>query len=217
MRKENRTFYFTVEGQTEQWYLEWLQRIINAEPTTKYTVKFNCKIEKNPLSRIKQLAVISKTDITHIFDYESNEDTYQRQFMATLEQMKVAENSGKNIKYHLGYSNFTFELWIILHKADCNSTLCHRGQYLELINRVYGEHFQNLDHYKKEDNFKRILGQLTLEHVRQAIQRAKVIMKRNQENGYILHSYKGYKFYKENPSLSVWESIEKILKTCYLL
>ncbi len=42
-------------------------------------------------------------------------------------------------------------------------------------------------------------------------------MQRNQENGYTLHQRKGYKYYKENPSLSAWEAIERILKDCELL
>lgn len=32
--------------------------------------------------------------------------------------MESAQNLGKSIKYKLGYSNFTFELWMILHKND---------------------------------------------------------------------------------------------------
>lgn len=28
MRKENRTYYFSVEGETEKWYLDWLQSTI---------------------------------------------------------------------------------------------------------------------------------------------------------------------------------------------
>ena len=172
MRKENRTYYFSVEGETEQWYLEWLQRIINAEPNAKYTVKLDSKIQKDPLSRVKRMTVVGKTEITHIFDYESDEE----------------------IKYHLGYSNFTFELWMILHKADCNGSLMHRRQYLMPLNRAYGENFENLDQYKHEDNFKRVLGKLTLDNVRQAIRRAKVIMRKNEEMGYRLQEYKGYLF-----------------------
>lgn len=114
-------------------------------------------------------------------------------------------------------SNFTFELWIILHKADCNGILTHRGQYLGPLNRAYNEHFENLTQYKHEVNFKRILGQLTLDNVREAIRRSKAIMKRNQESGYILQTYKRYNYYKENPALSIWESIEKILRICELL
>ena len=217
MRKENRTYYFSVEGETEQWYLEWLQRMINADITAKYTVKLDSKIQKDPLARAKRLTIVDRTEITHIFDYESEEPIHAQQFKTTLDRMKQAQNSGKNIKYRLEYSNFTFELWIILHKADCNGMLTHRRQYLTPLNRAYGQHFESLDQYKREDNFKRLLDQLTLDHVREAIQRSKAIMQRNQETGYILHQYKGYKYYKENPSLSIWESIKKILRDCELL
>ena len=211
MRKENRTYYFSVEGETEQWYLEWLQRIINAEPNAKYTVKLDSKIQKDPLSRVKRMAIVGKTEITHIFDYESDEEIHIKQFKTALERMKDAQNTGKNIKYHLGYSNFTFELWMILHKADCNGSLMHRRQYLMPLNRAYGENFENLDQYKHENNFKRVLSKLTLDNVRQAIRRAKIIMRKNEEMGYRLQEYKGYRYYKENPSLSLWEQIERIL------
>lgn len=217
MRKENRTYYFSVEGETEQWYLEWLQRIINAEPNAKYTVKLDSKIQKDPLSRVKRMTIVGKTEITHIFDYESDEEIHVKQFKTALERMKDAQNTGKNIKYHLGYSNFTFELWMILHKVDCNGSLMHRRQYLMPLNRAYGENFENLDQYKHENNFKRILSNLTLDNVRQAIRRAKVIMRKNEEMGYRLQEYKGYRYYKENPSLSLWEQIERILMDCKVL
>lgn len=214
MRKENRTYYFSVEGETEQWYLEWLQRMINAEQKAKYTVKLDSKIQKDPLSRIKRMTIVGRTEITHIFDYESDEEIHVKQFKKALERMKDAQNTGKNIQYHLGYSNFTFELWIILHMADCNSSLVHRRQYLNPLNKAYGENFENLDQYKQENNFKRILSRLTLDNVRQAIGRSKVIMRKNMEMGYKLQQYKGYQYYKENPSLSLWEQIERILIEC---
>jgi len=190
MRKENRTYYFSVEGETEQWYLEWLQRMINVDPAARYTVKLDSKIQKDPLARVKRLTIVDKTEITHIFDYESEEPVHVQQFKAVLDRMKAAQDSGKNIKYQLGYSNFTFELWIILHKTNCNGTLTHRRQYLTPLNQAYDQQFENLDQYKHEDNFKRILDQLTLDNVRKAIQRSKTIMQRNQEAGYILQQYK---------------------------
>ena len=191
MRRENRTYYFSVEGDTEQWYLEWLQRTINAEPTARYTVKLDCKIQKDPVSRVKRMTVVGKTEITH--------------------------NSGKNIKYHLGYSNFTFELWMILHMNECNGVLTHRQQYLNPLNRAYGENFENLEQYKEEKNFKRILGKLTLEHVKQAVHRSETIMRRNEDLGNRLQQYKGYCYYKENQSLTVWEQIKRILQDCGIL
>ncbi len=61
---------------------------------------------------------------------------------------------GKAIKYTLGYSNFAFDLWMVLHKADCNRSLSYRHQYLDPINRAYQEHFSDMDEYKKENNFR---------------------------------------------------------------
>ena len=85
------------------------------------------------------------------------------------------------------------------------------------MNRAYGEHLESMDEYKHEGNFKRCLRQLDLDNVIQAVDRAKCIMKRNRENGYILQNYKGYTYYKENPSLAIREIVEKILKDCRLI
>ena len=68
---------------------------------------------------VKSLSILHETEITHVFDRESKEGKHIKQFRNTLDAMKGAEEEGKAIKYQLGYTNFTFELWIILHKADC--------------------------------------------------------------------------------------------------
>ena len=104
-----------------------------------------------------------------------------------MDNMKKAEKLGKQIKYKSGYSNFTFDLWIILHMMNCNASYAHRKQYVTQINRAFGERFENMDEYKHEDNFKRCLSKMDLSNVIAAIGRAKKIMQRNKENGYILH------------------------------
>lgn len=131
----------------------------------------------------------------------------------------MAETRGlkKQITYKFGYSNFTFDLWMILHKMDCRGAFSHRKQYIAPINKAYGESFENMDAFKHEANFKRCLKKLTLEDVILAVERAKGIMETNERNGYTLHRYKGYSYYEENPSLKVWEIIEKILADCGLI
>ena len=37
-RKMNARYYFTVEGETEKWYLEWLRDAINADPRAKVKI-----------------------------------------------------------------------------------------------------------------------------------------------------------------------------------
>jgi hypothetical protein len=197
--------------------LQWLQNTINSDPDAQYTVKLDCPIQKDPLKRAKRLVAIGKTEIIHVFDYESEEPVHVERFKTTLNRMKAAQQLGKSITYSPGYSNFTFELWIVLHKVDCNGVLAHRRQYLAPINRAYSENFENLDQYKHEDNFRRVLSKLTLADVREAIRRAKSIMQNNQTSGLVLQQYKGYPYYRENPSLSIWETIEKILIDCGLL
>lgn len=216
-RKQTKKYYFTVEGETEQWYLQWLRDKINETEEAAYEVSFNCPVQKNPLKRAKSITVTNKTEIWHLFDYESDEPVHIQRFKETMDNMKSAQSLGKQIVYKLGYSNLTFDLWIILHKADCNGHITHRKNYLDPINNAYGECFNSMDEYKKETNFKRCLGKLDLSNVNEAINRAKGIMQRNNDNGYTLQQYKKYTYYKENPSLSIWEIIEKILKDCKLM
>lgn len=215
-KKKSKKYYFSVEGETEKWYLDWLQDTINNDPSSRIKVSIISKIEKNPLKWAKNIIVLSPIEITHLFDYESADPVHTRQFIDTLDLLKQVRSLGKQITYKIGYSNFAFELWIVLHKVDCNGALIHRDHYLTTINRAYGERYQSLHEYKHEDNFKRALRQLSLSNVRDAIHRSKQIMQRNIDIGYTLHKYKTYSYYKENPSLTIWESIEKILKDCGL-
>lgn len=215
-RKSTKKYYFSVEGETEQWYLKWLQNILNDIEESACKVSFDCPVQKNPLKRAKSLVVTGKTDVYHFSDYESDEPIHVQQFTETMDNMKKVKELGKQINYKFGYSNLTFDLWIILHKVDCNSSVSHRDNYKTYLNSAYEERFESMKEYKHENNFKRCLGKLQLSNVIDAINRAKAIMNRNLENGYTLHQYKGYEYYKENPSLDIWKAIEKILKDCNL-
>ena len=216
-RKKNKKYYFSVEGETEQWYLEWLEKYINSLKESIYNVKFDVEIEKNPYKRAKKMSIIKKTEIWHLSDYESNDSFHANQFKETIDNLKKAMGIGKSITYEFGYSNFTFDLWIILHKIDCYGEKTHRKNYINDINKAYGKSFLDMDDYKHESNFKSCLKQLDLEDVKKAIKRANYIMKRNHNIGYREQQYKGYSYYKENPSLKIHEIIEKILDECKLL
>lgn len=216
MKKSTKKYYFTVEGNTEKWYLDWLQKIINSTEEAIYKVSIDSCVEKNPLQRAKSLTVISPVEIYHLSDYESDDEEHIKNFMNTMNNMKAAENIGKEITYKFGYSNFTFDLWIILHKQNCNSPKTNRFQYLDDINSAYGESFLSMKQYKSKENFEKCLASLKLSDIIDAVNRAKNIMRCNADNGYKLYEYKGYRYYKENPSLFVWEPIENILKDCGL-
>ncbi len=217
-RKENRRYDFTVEGETEKWYFEWLQEKINACNNSKYRVSLVAKVQQSPKKHSKTVNPLSTPVVTHICDYESNDDIHVTKFKNILTELKEANSTiGRKFKYKLGYSNFTFELWMVLHKQICNGILTNRTQYLSHINRAYGERFENLDQYKHEDDFKRCLSKLTIDNVKEAIDRSKRIMDIKESNGEHQEQYKGFKYYKDNPALTIWESVEQILLECELI
>ena len=60
-RKSSKKYFFSVEGETEEWYLLWLRDLINSTDHAAYKVSIDCKIEKDPLKRAKGLVNTSKT------------------------------------------------------------------------------------------------------------------------------------------------------------
>ena len=131
--------------------------------------------------------------------------------------MKEAKDLGKSIIYKWGYSNLSFDLWMILHKQSCNVELNGVDGYLSHINRAFETQFESMKKYKEEANFKHCLSYLCLGDVVTAIGRAKNIMQRNERDGYHLTQFKGYRYYIHNPSLDLWQPIETILIDCGLL
>lgn len=215
-KKQTLKFTFTVEGKTEKWYLEWLASQVNNNPKATCKVQIEAIIEKNPLLFAKRTTALVTPEIYHICDIESNSNEHKKKFENVLKNLKEAK-SQKKIAYTLGYSNFTFELWIILHKKNCFSPLTDRKQYLEYINSAFESKYISLDVYKKEKEFKSCLQQLTIEDVIQAIKRSEKIMKNNKEIGFKLVRKYGFTYYEDNPSLAIYEPIKTILKKCGII
>ena len=216
-RKETKKYTFTVEGETEKWYLDWLAEQINGCEEAKYKVSIVAQVQQNPSKFAKSQARFSTPAITHICDVESNEPEHVKKFTDILDQIDKANKLGKKIKYSLGYSNFTFELWMILHKRDCCGPLDDRSQYLAPICQCFGEDFEDLDHYKQKAAFLRCLGKLSLEDVKSAVGRAKQLAAQNERDGNGIIKYSGYSYYRENPALSINEVVERILRDCGVL
>ena len=100
--KSNRKYFFTVEGETELWYLQWLEKLINSTEGSKYKVSFDCKVQKNPLKRAKSLNVTSKVEIYHLSDYESDDPVQDEGFIVedvVIQKMKVTDVARQRICY----------------------------------------------------------------------------------------------------------------------
>ena len=130
--------------------------------------------------------------------------------------MKKAARMKKVRKYNLVYINYSFDLWIILHKSNMRIKRTHRSDYLSDINRNFNTHFESMSKYKEETNFKRLLNSLTLDNVINAISNAEKIEQQNMRD-YKKISHCGYEYYRENPSLSIHKCVKEILKTVGLL
>lgn len=209
--KEEKTYFFSVEGKTEKYYLKRIEKLINENPQSKYKVYFDILVTSQPLKRINSLPKNEKNIVYHLCDIESNEPYHQKLFQSIIDGLSMAKKKDHIKDYELGYSNQTFELWILLHKTDSFAPNVHRRNYHREISKAFNKKFRGNQDYKRKEVFNKLLLDISLEDVKKAINREKSIMKRNQNLDYQLFEYKGYNYYKNNPSLTVGNIIEKIL------
>ena len=121
MTKANKAlkYIFTVEGETEKWYLKWLEQQINASPECHDIVVIDARVETNPMKFAKSVNPYAVSKAVHLCDYESNDAQHVKKFQGIIGAMKESrEIINHQFQYTLGYSNFSFELWIVLHKLN---------------------------------------------------------------------------------------------------
>lgn len=209
MRKENVQFYLSVDGNTEELYFKWLKERLNSSPNAVRTVSFDIK-QKKPSSYAKSLSVLTETIAYHVCDKETSSISDKEKFKRTLAEMKDIHKIRPCITYKLAYSNISFELWLLLHKTPCNGIKKTASDYFPNIKKTFSlDGVVSFNEYKEEKNFNRVLSQLSLKDVKEAIKRAEEIQRNNvavqQET-----VYKGYSFFEDNPSLNIHCLIQKI-------
>lgn len=216
MQKEKRVlkYYFSTEGETEKWYLEKLSNLINNDKSATHKVSFVIKVDSSS-GFMKRTPFIKEVRFFHFFDVESTTPEYEKRFIGVLDNMRSVEKQNKNISYIPIYSNLTFELWMILHKIDCNGSLADRKHYFPLINKAFNVNYQGLKEYKEEKHFKNILANITINDVKAAIDRADKIMTYNRTHYNKKQKY-NYSWYDENPATEVGTIIKEILTNCGL-
>ena len=131
-----------------------------------------------------------------------------------MEQLKILIFQ-ISLKRKKGYSNFSFDLWMILHKKQQKGSISHRKQYIKGINKAYDESFQFIDDYKEERNFKKLLSKIDLDDVIRAVRNGNEIRKMNEQDSQSMcKTYGHFKYYTENPDLTINECVEQILREC---
>lgn len=222
-RKESRQFNISVEGiNCEKMYFEHLAKLINRCDRSTYNLKVDPK-KMSPLEYAKRNAYKpvdkkkgnKKIPYIHVQDIEDYYDDFQRnKFFEMIDDMRTAEKQF-NIGYALGYSNYTFELWMLLHVADMTHAVQDRHSYLAPINRWFHKRYTDIDQFKSHDEFQAILDEfVTLDTIKQAIERAESIVQNNADNRKIKETHKGVTFYRDNPDVSVHEVVQMIFDVC---
>ena len=222
-RSESRQFHMSVEGANcERLYFEHLAKLINCSGQNKYNLKISPKA-MSPLQYAKRTAYkpVDKQrggrnlPYIHIQDIEDYYDTEQRQkFYRIIDEMRTAERTF-GISYCLGYSNYTFELWMLLHVTDMTASAANRGAYLRSINQYFNRKYSSLDEFKNAAAFQRLLDEfITLDTVFDAVRRAERIVDSNVRQNKKKISYHGVAFYPDNPDVTVHEVVRMIFDVC---
>ncbi len=135
-RLTNKTYTITVEGECEKYYFEHLKKLINNIPNRKYNCEFKpaISLNKKPLGYAKNFSFLQNR-FFHIQDIEDyNNEEFKNTFISLLQEIKEAN---KIVNYKLGYTNFSFELWILLHKREMNHSIQNRKDYVKYINKAF--------------------------------------------------------------------------------
>lgn len=217
IKKEFRQFNMSVEGvNCEKMYFEHLAKLINCSGRNKYNLRISPKV-MSPLQYAKRNAckIQNKALYFHVQDIEDYyNDELRKKFYVMIDEMRDAEEMF-GICYQLGYSNYTFELWILLHVADMNFDVINRSSYLKQVNQYFNRNYKSLKEFKSKAEFQRILDEfITLDSVFQAINRAGKIVESNDAKNKAKNNYKNIVFYRDNPDVTVHKIVQTIFDGC---
>lgn len=215
-RRTQNTYFIFLEGETEKWYFEHLKFLINTCEERSNDVEFIYSPEIEPIKAIRSISSPYRMGCFEIFDFEGTTDNDKSHFESIIKQYKTVKREYKD--FHLGYSNLTFELWMILHRKCIFSYMAGKKLYLKEINKAFTKNFQSLAEYKRERNFKKILNDyIHLEEIQVAIENAERIRARKKESGATLVNVAKFQYYFDNPDCTIQECVKQILKECGII
>ena len=140
---------------------------------------------------------IGKENKMSVFDYDGKETKYEQAIDLANENHIV-----------LGYSNYCFDLWLVLHKKEYDGTVQNQDGYADVLRSVYGlEPDANI---KKEKRVRQIVDQIDLQDVKLAIHRAESIADNNKnKNGNVTAG--GHRYF-DNPDTQMHTLLQFLMK-----
>ncbi len=200
MKMKRLNYRCIVDGQQEKMYLNHLASLLTHHPDT--VVNFNISIDK--ASRLS--TEYHEYDSVCLFDYDFDKNKFEQSLTIchNLNKKKAKQKEPVNV-YH-AYSNVCFDLWLVLHKQDFNSSVYHNNAYVNAVRHAYK--LPPTADIKDAKTICRILKQISLSDVETAINRAKNI--RASKIPAQAHSVNGVSYF-DNPDFSLHEFIEKVI------
>lgn len=196
-----------VEGNQEILYFKRLKKIIDKQdPVKRLDVRYENAGGGSALNvaiRASKADVLSRQSRSAVFDFD-NQD------VAFKEALKLC----KHEKILPCYSNVCFDLWLLLHKTDFCKPVYAPTNYIEEYRKVY--HLGVQEVIKEECTIEKVMNQIELQDVRDAIVRAKSIrdMKTGEPGIGYARFCGGNEACHENPDLLVHLLVEEILCAC---
>jgi len=195
-----RSYFCVCEGQQEEMYLKRIAFLLKKFPqrviTFNTTTGLPEEIDKT----------ITMYDCAALFDHDLKEKEFHRK-IETCEKLRRKYHNKKKV-YH-AYSNVNFDLWLILHKEDYCKPVFNTHAYINDVRRIYA--LSPEADIKEKDNLEKILSQISLEDVKDAIRRAEQIRSNKLESDRKLIN--GVVCY-DNPDFSLHNFIKVVLKEC---
>ena len=107
-------FVFTVEGETEKWYLEWLRDQINTCKSRNYNVALDVKVQQSPKKFYKSANAKAAPEVFHICDVESSDPVHIEKLQSILSEMKEAKTQKTSLDIVISRLNFG---WCFIRKT----------------------------------------------------------------------------------------------------
>ena len=210
MIKKRITYYGAVEGSEEKIYFAHLSKLINECKLSNKNVYFDFNnahggspsyIVNYARTLVVQDEVVANGRLVAIYDY----DFKQKDFLKAEDYCKT-----KPIKNY--YSIINFDLWILNHKGLYSKCISKCDDYIKEIKKRY--YLEKQDDIKKDEIIKKIVNQISLQDVLNAIGNAKNLKAENKVNLNILD--KKHDIY-DQPNLQIAEFVEKVLIDCNII
>lgn len=196
------------EGSQEEKYFEHLKNLINNSGYNKKSVVVNPYNVGGGAPNVIVNTAIRLCPATQtpcaVFDHDLKSEAFN----------DALDISIRN-KIDYGYSNLNFDYWLVLHKTQKPSTalVTKTDAYVDQLKKLYS--LDANDDIKNEKVIEKIVNQITLPDIYNAIANCEKICKFNKDKKVLINTPNGNGYY-DNPDFSIHKVISKVLNDTLL-